>query len=103
MLIPEAIFTVIGKTMVSPTAQVEELNEPMVVVMVVCAKSKLLKGNQAKVKQTKNFKRFFIIVYQKSKLWLFFDKPHYAVSIIPLNAQEIKPRGNRFEIEFMAE
>lgn len=34
---------------------------------------------------------------------LFFDKPHYAVSIIPLNAQEIKPWGNRFEIEFMAE
>ena len=34
VLIPEAMFTVIGKTMVSPTAQVEELNEPMVVWML---------------------------------------------------------------------
>jgi len=32
---------------------------------------------------------------------LFLDKPHDAVSIIPLNAEEIKPRGNRLEIELM--
>jgi hypothetical protein len=34
VLIPEAMFTVIGRTMVSPTTQVEELNEPMVVWML---------------------------------------------------------------------
>ena len=60
---PEAMFTVIGKTMVSPTAQVEELNEPMVVVMLVCAKSKLLNVNQANVEQITALRRFFNIFY----------------------------------------
>jgi len=63
VLMPEAMFTVIGKTMVSPTAQVEELNEPMVVVMLVCAKSKLLNVNQANVEQITALRRFFNIFY----------------------------------------
>jgi hypothetical protein len=33
VLIPEAILTVTGRVMVSPTAHDEELNEPIVVVM----------------------------------------------------------------------
>jgi len=38
VLMPEAMFTIMGNTKVSPTAQDEELTEPMVVVMLVCAR-----------------------------------------------------------------
>ena len=54
VLIPEAMFTVIGKTMVSPTAQVEELNEPMVVVMLVCARRLVMVSIQIKAKTNFN-------------------------------------------------
>ena len=53
VLIPEAIFTVIGKTMVSPTAQVEELNEPMVVV-IGCARRLVMVRMQIKAKTSFN-------------------------------------------------
>ena len=54
VLIPVAMFTVIGKTMVSPTAQVEELNEPMVVVMLVCARRLVIVSIQIKAKTNFN-------------------------------------------------
>ena len=54
VLIPEAMFTVIGKTMVSPTAQVEELNEPMVVVRLVCARRLVMVSMQIKAKTSFN-------------------------------------------------
>ena len=54
VLIPEAMFTVIGKTMVSPTAQVEELNEPMVVVMLVWARRLVMVSIQIKAKTNFN-------------------------------------------------
>jgi len=53
VLIPEAMFTVIGKTMVSPIAQVEELNEPMVVVMG-CALRLVMVSMQIKAKTSFN-------------------------------------------------
>jgi hypothetical protein len=53
VLIPEAMFTVIGRTMVSPTAQVEELNEPMVVV-IGCARRLVMVSMQIKAKTSFN-------------------------------------------------
>jgi hypothetical protein len=42
VLIPVAMFTVTGRTMVSPTAQVKELNVPIVVVIGACADKLLI-------------------------------------------------------------
>jgi hydroxymethylpyrimidine pyrophosphatase-like HAD family hydrolase len=60
VLIPVAIFTVTGRTMVSPTAQVEELNVPMVVVIGAWARRPSKESPKKRIKNNPIFKIIFI-------------------------------------------
>jgi Ca2+/H+ antiporter len=60
VLIPVAIFTVTGRTMVSPTAQVEELNVPMVVVMGACANKPFVPRITQRIETVMKVKTLFI-------------------------------------------